>query len=304
MRWNKFFYETITSTRFGVFRTLFYSFCFLAWPMTWRPPLATLSHEVFTPRILFGLVDIEAVPSFASLDLALGVSLAFSAAGLLNRTSRLVSAILGLYIFGVKYNYFPVHQSESAMVIALVFFAVAPRGYNFSVDRLVSAMFARNVHYLERDVEVWPIRLMQLIFVFVFCSAGIMKIRTNFHEWATENMVGRTILLSKPGYMNEGSHWPMGLVNATDSVRTFLVSHSHLGHALSVVVVLLEILAPLMFIKKVRLPLAIALVGALVAFRVLMSHSFVFTFAPLALSFFVLDPTLPFQNFIARIRKV
>ena len=106
------------------------------------------------------------------------LSLLGSAVGLLTRFNTLIAFFLGSYLLALEQSFGYVGHTAGPIALALVVFAVSPCGDDLSVDRLI-----RNKLSNRALGHGWPIRLLELILVSVFVSAGLSKLINSGWGW-------------------------------------------------------------------------------------------------------------------------
>ncbi|MDX1943839.1 MAG: hypothetical protein SFU86_00415 [Pirellulaceae bacterium] len=123
-----------------------------------------------------------------SAELLNGVHLAFVAAialslvGLGTRLSTKTAFVLGIFVYGLPNCFGKVSHGLTLVIFGLGFFALARAGDALSLDRLIGRLRGRSRPAPSGEYR-WPIALMQLTMVLVFCAAGVAKLRTSGLAW-------------------------------------------------------------------------------------------------------------------------
>jgi len=124
--------------------------------------------------------------------------------GLYTRLSLLVFAAMNTLLVAHGYSYGEYHHPEGLMVIALWVLAVAPSGATWSADDL-RARWAGTLQFMKfqprrvaSDVSEfarWPLRTIQWLFVLIYLSAGLSKVRNGGLEWMNGHTLSYYLLL-------------------------------------------------------------------------------------------------------------
>ena len=131
--------------------------------------------------------------------------------GLYTRPSLLAFAAANTHHAAHGYSYGEYHHPEGLMIIALWLLAMAPAGRALSVDDLRGRITAslRFMTFQPRrptdeysGMARWPLRTIQWLFVLVYLSAGLSKLRNGGLEW----MNGHTLSYY---LMMDGVRWNM-----------------------------------------------------------------------------------------------
>ena len=117
------------------------------------------------------------------------ISILFCSIGFLTRLSTIVSFLIGLYLFGLVNSFAKTSHVETLMLLILAIMALSKCGDGFSVDSLLkrrktSVSETENIQSIE---YTWPISLIRVMFVFLFCAAGLSKFRNSGLHWFTSD---------------------------------------------------------------------------------------------------------------------
>lgn len=111
--------------------------------------------------------------------------------GLLSRVSLWVFALGNIVLHGHAYSYGEIHHPDAIMMIALVALAMSPAGKALSVDaawKRWREQGKESVSVCENQGEVgtfsrWPLKLIQVLFVFVYFDAAMSKLVESGLDW-------------------------------------------------------------------------------------------------------------------------
>jgi hypothetical protein len=182
--------------------------------------------------------------------------LILAAIGLMTRTSCAVSAVLALYLLGLRESFGEIYHSTATVPLVLLTLAVARSGDACSIDSLLRRGRGRQAvsNEIAPGEYVWPVRLAQCLGVLVFFAAGVAKLRHSGSAWVfSDNM--REILI--------GQHYEIAA--PTSRLGLLVAEQYYLCVLMALVVLAAEALAPLALVS-VRMRAFI--VPALVAQRV------------------------------------
>ncbi len=269
MFWNKFFFQADEDVDFKKFQRVFYCAHLVAAYMIgvpWRF-VDRYSELLYSPNILFGILDVRKQSElfFDVMSAIFFFSLALSAFGVFSKVSRSVAAIASVYYYGMKYNYSDLLLVDGHLTVSLFVVAAA----NFGGMKVN---------------QVWPVKLMRLYFVLIFFSAGLLKLRINMGDWLFENAVGRALLMSQASFVYKFRNLP-GLYPLFQDVRQLILESNFVGRLLSISTLFVELASPLALWKKAKNTVVGLLMFFLVGVFCLMSHGFIFSMLPLAVSF-------------------
>jgi hypothetical protein len=155
---------------------------------------ADLPQDLFQPlemyRILTWLLGSPYFPSFEVLQGAWYVAVLaglFALLGLATNLSLAVFALVNVFLQAFLYSFGDLHHREAVMMIALGALALSPAGGVLSIDSLWRrrAEDGAPVPLIERQSHfaLWPLLLVQWIFVLMYLSAVISKTINGGGEW-------------------------------------------------------------------------------------------------------------------------
>jgi predicted DCC family thiol-disulfide oxidoreductase YuxK len=199
--WKRFWFEPVLPTNLGVARCLF----FLGLTLFYLPHdfsgWGSVSAALFQPIWLF---DRLGIPVFSEDVLTIvqaiwKLGLFCSAIGFMTRPSLFVSALLGTYLLGLGHNFGQTYHFDAILVIAFWILALSRAGDACSVDALRRAARQRDFKAAVPSPEYhWPVQLILVAMSFVFCAAGIAKLRGSGLQWMFSNHLA--ILLDRVQY--------------------------------------------------------------------------------------------------------
>lgn len=149
----------------------------------WQPlPIMNLLNLPFGWGLRPG---VEVIEIMFAVSLLAGV---FSLIGLLTNASLVVFAATSVYLQAFAYSFGDFHHPEAVMMVALSVLALSPCGRVLSVDGWLRARKrpgpAPDVATVTSDFAVWPLRLLQWFFAFMYISAVFNKLSFAGIEWA------------------------------------------------------------------------------------------------------------------------
>ncbi len=269
MYWNNYFFNNRESIDFVKFERFFYLAHILAAFIIGVPWKFVERHSelLYSPNILFGILGVRKYNEFF-FDAASGVficCLILSAIGIFSKVAKITAAIVSIYFYGMKYNYSDLLQIDGHLTVSLFIVAAANFGQ-------------------VRSHQEWAVRLLRLYFVFIFFSAGLLKLRLNVSDWLMENAVGRALIMSESSFVYKFRSLPVWFP-FFEKIRRLIMENELIGRFLSITTVLLELSAPLALTQKGKTIVFGILMSFLAGVFCLMGHGFVFSMLPLAISF-------------------
>lgn len=182
-----------------------------------------------------------------ALKVCFAISLVLLALGIFSRLAALASgffvvALLGTYHAALFYD-----PSGNITVIIFFILAAAPTlGSSLSVDSL----WRKKQDFIDSDY-IWPQRLIQFLFFFIYFAAGLSKVLA-FNNWpAAENIIA----ILKWTRQNFGAGGDGGF---RDILHHYIISSPAMAHAIGIVTILFEIMVGIFFFFPKR-----AYIGAL-----------------------------------------
>jgi hypothetical protein len=268
-QWNAFWFAPAPASTLGTCRLLFFGTLFL-WQ--WDHDFSAwggFSPVFWMPVWLFDTAKIPLlpVPAIAVMQALWKASLLLSAIGLFTRPAMVVAFALGTYLMGLPHNFGQTQHFDTLVVFASGALALSRAGDACSADALIAAAAGRLPGPPRDDGEYrWPIRFVWVAMAFIFCAAGLSKLRHSGLEWIfSDNLV---LLLRRQQYhISDGeplTRWGI-----------LVAHHGGLARALALTTVAIETLFPLTLIsRRARYVLVPAGLGMLVGIRTLMGPTF------------------------------
>ena len=197
---HDFFFHPAHPIDLGMSRFLYYTLIFFIYIdydfSHWGRMTEVLWHPIF-------FFDFFSIPVLSPEVLGiLGkiwiISILFCAIGFLTRFSTVVSFLIGLYLFGLVNSFAKTSHVETLMLLIFAIMAFSKCGDRFSIDRLIkkrksNITVGENVKSIEYS---WPISLIRVMFVFLFCAAGLSKLRNSGFNWFTSDFFS-SLLINK-----------------------------------------------------------------------------------------------------------
>jgi len=243
---HDFFYHPASSLDLGISRFFYYGILFFIYLGTDFAEWGKVPNVLWHPIFIF---DFFSVPVLSPEILGiLGkiwiISILFCSIGFLTRLSTVVSFLIGLYLFGLINSFAKTSHVESLMLLILAIMALSKCGDTFSADSLIKKRKnpdseIKNIQSIEYS---WPISLIRVMFVFLFCAAGLSKFRNSGFNWFTSEFFS-SLLINK-GFTGDRA---MPLV---DWLPFWLGKQAKLSHFLAATALFLEIFAPLAIFNK------------------------------------------------------
>lgn len=207
---------------------------------------ATLPTSLWRPISFFTMFSHPPIDvAQAALLLKIGaISLVSATLGFYSRVSCLIAAVcLGLANGDILCYGIYGHVSQ-LWILVLVIFSCSRCGDSFSVDAVLrSDSFLRTTRAVAYG---WPVKLICLTHCLVYVSAAISKIRNSGFEWVFSEQLQNYFLRSAydVNYLLPAvRHLEIGL---------FFARNPYLCHAIAVIILLTELLAPLVLIPRFR----------------------------------------------------
>lgn len=209
---------------------------------------AEVPEVLWYPIFIF---DFFNIPVFSGdvlgfLGIAWRASLLLSCVGLLTRPAVAFSFLAGCYLFGMQNSFAKTHHMESLLLLVFCVLCFSRCGDGFSLDSLLARRYKwwpvgvrRKKHHPRYR---WPVRLIWVLFTFVFCAAGASKIRNSGLEWvASDYLAG---LLVGKGFAGDR------VDPVLEWLPFWLGDRPGLCHLLAGTTVFLEFFAPLALVSR------------------------------------------------------
>ena len=195
----------------------------------WNPP--GLAH-FFLPQPL-------TLETIKFLGIALAGGLVLLTLGLFSRISALACGCLSFVLLGTSHAAYFFNTSGNSLVLVFFILSASPSlGSTFSL----ASLYKTSEIYPNSD-KIWPQRLIQFLFFFLFFAAGMSKILA-FNHWAdSENLIA----ILKWTRANYG---PAATGSIRDSFHHFLVSSPTLLHLVGFMTIATELSAGAFFFAR------------------------------------------------------
>lgn len=264
-KWDAFWYEPSSATSLAICRVLFFAAFLLYFLRVDHRELADLPPGIWTPLWPLGLG--LSVPSAAALDVLQWlwrVCMLSACLGLATRWSTAGSFILGTYLIALPQHLAKLNHSDAIVVFGLATMTLARCGDELSVDAWLRRRRANSISPpLASGEYTWPVRTMWLVFVLIYFSAGVTKLRTSGIGWATSDHLANLLMLApltRPAVTTVGQQ-----IGTSHLLSSFLA-----GTAL-----LIELSAPLALVNRTARTIVIsALFTMQLSIRLLMGPGF------------------------------
>ena len=200
---EKFFFYPTTSVNLGVSRFLYYGAIFFLYLgedfSQWGKIPDVLWHPIF-------LFDLFSVPVLSSDVLGvLGkvwiVSILLSSIGLFTRLNTILAFLIGFYLLGLVNSVAKTHHTETLMLLIFGIMSFSRCGDGFSLDSLYKNQKKRERYSVDYS---WPVILIRVMFTFMFCAAGLSKLRNSGFGWFTSDFLSS--LFINRGFTDGGSN--------------------------------------------------------------------------------------------------
>jgi vitamin K-dependent gamma-carboxylase-like protein len=193
-RWDEFWFEPTPAIGLAICRVLFYGAFFAYFLRIDYTELAALPTSFWQPMWPFRSLG-PGVPSAAVLNLLQWIwraSLVASCLGFATRWSTAAAFALGLYLIGLTENVSKINHSDAIVVWGLAVMALSRCADALSVD----AWLGRTARRADNETGdyTWPVRVMWLVFVTIYFSAGITKLTTSGLAWVTSDHLSNLLV--------------------------------------------------------------------------------------------------------------
>jgi len=267
--WHRFWFPPRRAEDLAICRILFATGMFLVGVS--RPihewgevPAFYQRPAVFLRRLDIPILDTGVLQGMELVWLGAMVTLAL---GWCSRTSAAIVCLGSLYLFGIDAPEF-LGRSVTSGVFVPAILAVSYCGDVLSVD---AWRRRRRGQVIDRPAEEygWPARLVCVFLSYVFCAAGVAKIReTGFPEWIFADQTTRSLLIGHYWYTSRSrALWPVG--------AQLLQIYAGAGVALAVITQFAELLYPLaLFVRAARVTVVPLMLAILIGITVTMGPFF------------------------------
>jgi len=267
--WKRFWFEPATPTNLGVARCMF----FLGLTLFYLPHdfsgWGAVSPALFQPIWLFDRLGLPVFDEdvLGIIQVIWKLALFCSTIGLMTRPSLFVAALLGTYLLGLGHNFGQTYHFDAILVIAFWILALSRAGDAWSIDALRRAARDRDLKDPAPSPEYrWPVQLILVALSFVFCAAGIAKLRGSGLQWMFSNHLA--ILLDRVQYH----------ISDADPVLPWSSTFARIPGAprlMAISTILFETLYPIsLFSRRLRPIMITGGIGLILGIRAMMGPTF------------------------------
>jgi hypothetical protein len=243
--------------------------------MQWLPTNLATSSEAFVRYclILEGLFWISALAAIS---------------GFAWKWSSWTTLILSLLVFGIRHSFGHAFRTESILILVQFCFVFSKAADVFSLDAYFSQrMPGKKLEQEPEEFEyVWPLRIMQVMWVSMFFLSGITKLRVSGFAWIGQNYLHDFLLSNRitrgPNLDDQAFRWS----------ADYLIEQPGISFWLGALVIVFELSYPIIFWFQTKYPKGvIVMLTATLFFQVsvyaVMGVNFMFYWALLPIWFFV-----------------
>ena len=243
---NRFFYQPAGPLNLGISRFLYYGIIFFIYLGTDFSHWGKMPEVLWYPIFFFDFFSIPVLSPVVLeiLGIVWLISIMLCSVGFHTRLNTVLSFVIGLYLFGLVNSFAKTSHVETLMLLILAIMAFSKCGDGFSVDSILKKRKKSGSEDTSTQSfeYTWPLSLIKVMFVFLFCAAGLSKLRNSGLHWFTSDFFS-SLLINK-GFTGDRS---MPLISW---LPFWLGSHPKLCHFLAGTALFLEILAPLALINN------------------------------------------------------
>jgi hypothetical protein len=242
--WRRFWFEPESATNLAVCRILFCACVLVIFVGRDFSEWGDVSGVFWRPIPLFRALHLRQPSSelLQVVQVIWKVCLAASCLGVLTRFSTAAAFLSGTYLLGLLFSFGRYGHAKSMLVLVMGILAVSRCGDALSVDSYIRR--GRGEAAPAPDAEYrWPIRLVWVVFAFVFFGGGLAKLRHSGLAWATSNtlasyLVQAAIPLARPAGppVTDWGFW--------------IASHAHLSRAIAATTLVIELGFPLALLRR------------------------------------------------------
>lgn len=158
--------------------------------------------------------------------------------GIFSRWVCVLTAILAVYLFGLRYSVGNIYANNGILPIAMIILAFSRCGDALSVDAWIKRTRGKMLVSTSADYQ-WPVQLVKVLFVLIFFFSGLNKIIESGMDWIiTDNF--RNKLLQRL-YYNGPFFWRFQGIGFTE----WLVQFPWLCKLMALGAVVIQCAAPL-----------------------------------------------------------
>lgn len=268
-KWHRFWFEPVEPTNLAACRILFYGAFFLYYLPYDFGDWGRLSPVFWMPIDLFKHTGVPAFSADAiqGLEWFWKLALLCSCVGLFTRLSTWTAFLLGAYLIGLTHSFGKVQHDDAIFAITLGVMTLSRCGDKLSLDDWWRKKRLGEPPAYRRSGEYrWPVRLVWLLFAFVFFGAGVSKLRHGGTAWLTSDSLA--ILLVRHAYHVSDA-------DPLVSWGLYIARHPWLYKTLAAATLFAEIAYPLaLFSRRARWMLVPLMFLIQVGIRVVMGPTF------------------------------
>ena len=267
--WRKFWFAPAAATCLGVSRFLFFLGLFLFYLPHDFSGWGDVSPSLRQPIWLFERFGVPFLGpgALVVVQTVWKLSLFMSCIGLFSGASMFVAAAFGTYLLGLGHNFGQIYHFDAILVFAFWILAFSRAGDAWSIDALRRVAADANAAALPPSGEYrWPVQLILVALSFVFCAAGIAKLRASGLDWITSGHLA--IVLDRVQYRISDADplLPIG---------SFVARIPYAPHLLALGTIVFEAGYPIaLFSRRLRPVIILGGIGLIVGIRVLMGPTF------------------------------
>ena len=267
-RWLDYWFAPLGPERLALCRIVFYGALFLLYLFSDLRPFGHLA-AFWSPLPTFALLGLPA-PTVSGLivaQVAWKAALLCCCLGLFTRPAALVSFALGFYLIGLPYNFGSLKHDDAIAVLVLGVLTLARTGDACSLDRWLARQFKQGLVTPPSGEYRWPIRVVWLLTAWVFCAAGLSKLRLSGLEWIFSDNLA-ILLLQNQYHLTPADPLPF--------IGPMLARVIWLCNLMAAFTIALEVLLPLALVsayaRRILLPGGLLL---LIGFRLALGPDFI-----------------------------
>jgi hypothetical protein len=176
---------------------------------------------------------------------AIPPSLAAAALGFRTAYSTKISAFLLFFYMGTFSCYGHVGH-RSFLIVAVTFvFAISDCGRSFSIDASRDSFFGKKSAPRMSVASGWPLKMIWILQVHQFFSAGLSKLRESGLDWVTSNNLQNYLVDVYYSHKLDGFSTRLGL-------GLWLSQYEFVCHVLAALALMIELFSPLTLTRRFR----------------------------------------------------
>lgn len=203
------------------------------------------------PHGIFQLFDQNptSIEAIKGIQMVFWIATICGIVGFFSRTSMFIIGLTTMLIYSFKVSFGYMNHRESALIVSFFILCAYPVGAQFSLD----ALFFKPKTQTPSQ-ESWGLLLcLRVLLCIVYFSAAVSKLMASGWDWVTSTTLQyylRFCDFTIP--MNWAQKiWPHAGFD--------LAAYTELTHVLAALAILIELAAPLAFVRKLRYPIILGL---------------------------------------------